>query len=332
MGGLSKLALAGVFAAMAAQQARAADLFGAPADPDPISLEQPSELGSGWYLRADGGIGQDTLKGLGAKPNLAAWSIDLGGGYKFNNWLRADLNLDMRKIQNAGTSTQTLNGSQIICPTGTAGGNNALQTLSSGPGGATITELDGSKVTYAANSQIGYVWDPILGTCSQATNTQTRAMSLLLNGYVDIGTWSGFTPYVGAGVGVARLQTDATVNYINNANGTLYAPTAAQWTETTGTPLVWVNSAGQFVTPVNPGTNTTVAISTPPAWNRHNSGVKYNFAWNVMAGVAYAISDRANLDIGVRYLNMGNLQFLPGGPSTPYTAKEVRIGLRYQID
>lgn len=33
-----------------------------------------------------------------------------------------------------------------------------------------------------------------------------QALSLMMNGYVDLGTWYGFTPYVGAGVGAAFLR------------------------------------------------------------------------------------------------------------------------------
>ncbi|MAA98141.1 MAG: agglutinin [Stappia sp.] len=32
-------------------------------------------------------------------------------------------------------------------------------------------------------------------------------LTMLVNGYIDIGTWAGFTPYVGAGIGVSRVST-----------------------------------------------------------------------------------------------------------------------------
>ncbi|MBZ9936666.1 porin family protein [Mesorhizobium sp. BR1-1-16] len=40
------------------------------------------------------------------------------------------------------------------------------------------------------------------------------AWTFLANGYVDIGTWSGFTPYVGAGIGTSYLQT-TDIGYLN---------------------------------------------------------------------------------------------------------------------
>ncbi|MCW5682626.1 MAG: porin family protein [Xanthobacteraceae bacterium] len=47
---------------------------------------------------------------------------------------------------------------------------------------------------------------PGLGGITNDT-TNLRSMTLLVNGYVDMGTWWGITPYVGAGVGAAYLST-----------------------------------------------------------------------------------------------------------------------------
>jgi opacity protein-like surface antigen len=52
--------------------------------------------------------------------------------------------------------------------------------------------------------------------------TRLDALSLLANVYIDLGTWGGFTPYVGAGAGVtylrARDYTDTSVLPVNNVN------------------------------------------------------------------------------------------------------------------
>ena len=338
----AELAVAALAATAFASSARAADWLQNIVQPEPVAnISEPVELGTGWYLRGDAGAGFDSVPGIAPKPSLSGWSIDLGAGYQVNQWLRFDVGLNMRKPQNYSYQTQTINGQQIICPSGSAGGNNALQTLGSGSNGVTITELNGTQDPYAANQQIGYVWDPILGTCHQNTSTSLNTMALLLNGYVDLGTWAGFTPYVGAGAGVARLASSASVNYYNNATGTLYAPTAGQWQETTGTPLVWVNANGQMLNvgqgggaypPVDPNTGKLIAISTAPNWNIKQNSTRYNFAWALMAGVAYSLSPHAKLDVGFRYLNMGANQYFPGGPSSQVTAKEVKVGLRYMID
>ena len=46
----------------------------------------------------------------------------------------------------------------------------------------------------------------------------TDTLTVLVNGYVDFGTWYGFTPYLGAGVGISYLRTgDYTVASLGNA-------------------------------------------------------------------------------------------------------------------
>jgi opacity protein-like surface antigen len=38
-------------------------------------------------------------------------------------------------------------------------------------------------------------------------STRVDAVSVLANAYIDLGTWAGFTPYVGAGVGASYLRS-----------------------------------------------------------------------------------------------------------------------------
>ncbi|WP_026792687.1 outer membrane protein [Pleomorphomonas oryzae] len=69
---------------------------------------------------------------------------------------------------------------------------------------------------------------------------------------------------------------------------------------------------------------------------------KWNFAWALMAGVEYPLSDRLSLDLGYRYLNLGDAQTgsvtaNPGGAVTHINyediqAHEVRLGLRYYLN
>lgn len=69
---------------------------------------------------------------------------------------------------------------------------------------------------------------------------------------------------------------------------------------------------------------------------------KWNFAWALMAGVEYPISDRLSLDLGYRYLNLGDAETgtvtaNPGGAVTKIKyediqAHEVRLGLRYYLN
>lgn len=319
MSRLGKWALAAVTIASLSDGALAADWLSNLVNPAPEAMidptpAEPAELGTGWYLRGDGGVGTDNIPNFINKPNMSSWSIDLGAGYQVNNWFRVEAALDMRKVQNQAKSTSTINGAPIYCPNGL----NAL---------------------FNANNQVvGYVWGGSgTPTCNQVSSASAQSAALLLNAYIDLGTWKGFTPYVGAGVGVARIASSYSVNYYNASNGQLWAPTAGQWTRSPPDEPQWWNYLGngqwqQIATPTDPITGAPVSDATPPNWNHKWSATKYNFAWNVMAGAAYAISDHAKLDVGFRYLNLGSVQFIANGPTANYTAKEVKVGLRYMLD
>jgi opacity protein-like surface antigen len=58
---------------------------------------------------------------------------------------------------------------------------------------------------------------PVAGTtCVSSDSTSYSALLLLANAYVDIGTWHGITPYVGAGIGGAWIKWDELTNSIEN--------------------------------------------------------------------------------------------------------------------
>ncbi|HUH48915.1 MAG TPA: outer membrane protein [Mycoplana sp.] len=57
-------------------------------------------------------------------------------------------------------------------------------------------------------SQIGSNCPVGGGSCDLTHDTGFDAISVMANGYVDLGTYAGFTPYVGAGVGSTNIQWD----------------------------------------------------------------------------------------------------------------------------
>jgi len=142
----------------------------------PVVEHKPA---GGWYLRGD--IGYDFYKvgsfqqaGVtAASGSFISESIDrnghigVGAGYEFNNWFRADATFEVRGTEGFAGVDRYL----FDC---TAAG------LSSGScsGGGIITRNN--------------MWRGSLTT-----------QAVFLNAYVDIGTWYGFTPFVGGGVGVA---------------------------------------------------------------------------------------------------------------------------------
>lgn len=114
------------------------------------------------------------------------------------------------------------------------------------------------------------------------------AWSGLVNAYVDLGTWYGFTPYVGAGIGASYLTT-------SNVR-TVSAPTA-----------------------------------------EYDGDGTWNFAWALMAGTSFRMTENLLLDINYRYMNLGDAKsdtiptFTSPLEYNDIEAHEVRVGLRYNL-
>jgi opacity protein-like surface antigen len=67
------------------------------------------------------------------------------------------------------------------------------------------------------------------GALQPQYSAKVTALSLLANVYIDLGTWAGFTPYVGAGAGVSRLTSETYVDTGQTAqSNTITGPGKAQ--------------------------------------------------------------------------------------------------------
>jgi opacity protein-like surface antigen len=305
MGRLTTIATLGLFAACAAAPAGAADLLKYNYQPQGEFTETPVELGTGWYLRGDAGWTQD--KGGQLSPDVAgslkqnAWQIDVGVGYKWNSWFRTDLTFGFHKMQDFGRT-----GAKVTCPY-------ALQGLST---------QDDKPI------QLGYLWDAQKETCSPVESASMRRQELMLNGYFDLGTWYGVTPYVGAGVGVARLTTSGSLQYYKTSDNTVYNPDLTP----TGTfPHLWIDVNGNLIVP-----QPSLAFAKQD-WTRRINASSYNFAWALMGGVAIDLTSRAKLDLGYRYLNLGKFTSATSpvtgqSVTTTLSSQEVRVGFRYMVD
>lgn len=123
---------------------------------------------------------------------------------------------------------------------------------------------------------------------SDDVTAKISALDILMNGYLDLGTWYHLSPYIGAGAGAAQTR---------------------------------VFDYESAVAPPFTG-----GLSKP----------KWNFAWAFMAGVAYALSTNTIVDVGYRYLNIGDLKSETDsfGDMTfkNVAAHEVRVGLRWSFD
>jgi opacity protein-like surface antigen len=131
--------------------------------------------------------------------------------------------------------------------------------------------------------------------------------TFMLNGYLDLGTWSGITPYVGAGIGVAQ-------NHFHKYSGTV----------TCVLPTCGDTSGATY--PLGPQAPTFI-----PARMTHE------LAWAIMAGAAVDVAPGLKVDVGYRYMNIGqpHTKLDPYGVGTKLKdqeAHEVRIGLRWALN
>lgn len=130
----------------------------------------------------------------------------------------------------------------------------------------------------------------------------------MANAYVDLGTWYGFTPYVGAGVGAARI----TITGFRD-DGLIYQSCA-------------------------------IGSCAFPSTAYAEDASKWNFAWAVHAGLTYKVTQAMSIDLGYRYIDLGNAttgatrafdgSFSNGGPFTfnHIYSHDVKLGVRWMLD
>lgn len=242
----------------------------------PPPVEAPEYTGTianvdGWYIRGDLGynVGVD-----GGDPTSRAFdftsattttnvfdkgrfsndfTLNAGGGYQFNDFLRSDLTLDYFKTNFKGR-------------------------------GAWETCAPGGDVSCRYNNQ------------------DMTALGLLVNGYVDLGTYAGFTPYLGAGAGMSYVKWGDVNKYLACRGG--------------------CDDANQDMLA--------------------NEGVDgWRFTYALMAGTSYDLTDKLKLDVGYRFsqIDSGGMFKFNGyesalgafgdkGKDKGFTRHEIRTGLR----
>ena len=248
-----------------ATQAFAADLYEPPIveAPPPVTYEQEVvEDYGGWYIRGDLDYHYSTFKGADyitygvtccGLPVPGTGSFDFGE-LKGAFSVGAGVGYQLNKYLRADLTVDYLFGSEFTGQT------------SGVCGGLPCTSSDGSSYS---------------------------AFLTLANAYVDLGTWHGFTPYVGAGIGGAYVKWDD----LNN---------------------------------------TIAGVTTV-----HAGAKNMRFAYALMAGTSYCVTDRIKLDVGYRYSRVSGGRMFELAPVTGPGAgpgfdeglniHEGRAGLRYQF-
>ena len=128
---------------------------------------------------------------------------------------------------------------------------------------------------------------------------------VLANAYVDLGTWWCVTPFIGAGVGGARVAINGFTDQGVALNGGV------------GPALAGLAYADNFS--------------------------KWNFAWAVHAGLAYRVTPNFTVELAYRYLDMGDgltgdLRTFDGtnninNPTTfkNITSHDLKLGVRWDL-
>jgi opacity protein-like surface antigen len=225
-------------ASLLSSMASAADM---PIAPPPMYAPPVADFG-GWYLRGDIGFSNQSVGSI-RKSDAAAYSqvnsltettnvdtggiFDVGAGYRFNNWFRADVTAQYRGKANF-TGTDVFSASAYGVP---------------------YSGID----NYSANKS---------------------EFLFLANGYVDLGTWWCVTPFVGAGIGAARVNISGLTD--------------------TGAVNPYV-SAGP-----------TIANGVFPSYATAANGSKWNFAWALHAGLAYQVTPNMAIELAYSYVNLGS--------------------------
>lgn len=119
---------------------------------------------------------------------------------------------------------------------------------------------------------------------SISAHSNTKSQAVMLNGYFDFNTGTAFTPYVGAGLGYARLKNTFSLK--------------------------------------GDGLDGSISKS------------KGNFAWQVGAGVSYAVNSNVDIDLAYRFMDYGKVKHdLGDGDNLKVKQRgnEFSLGVRYNF-
>lgn len=177
------LALIGVATLAQGSAALAADYS------PPIFVEEaaeeykPVEIGSGWYLRGD--VGYDFSNTYDRMERSGEYGVDtkpfsgsVGMGYHFNDYFRGELNAGI--LPSADFIREDAIASCV-------GDERVLRT-----------DDDGNELI---------VLEEAYRNCAQTSEVSLKAYDIMANAFVDLGTYAGITPYVGAGVGAMYVKS-----------------------------------------------------------------------------------------------------------------------------
>ena len=274
-----------------------------------------------WYFRFDAGIG--TIN----KPDISQSGYQYGGLISGNEYTGNNT---------GGNGFAGLTGPELqdLDPTQYSSDFSNLSTFGGGVGyylgggfrlDATVEKRSNDQVytgnaedwdSYGFDGSGNYITD--LNGAGAAVDTRTTltvsdrtdvdGTIWMANAYYDIGTYRGFTPYVGAGIGFI-------------------------WNQLSRTHSTTVQSCDNETTPGCTGGATVYENEESTEANT------ISLAAAAMAGFSYQVSDITSVDIGYRYLYLGGTNFAMSINDAESRVEigdqhvhQVRAGLRFDVN
>jgi opacity protein-like surface antigen len=177
-------------------------------------------------------------------------------------------------------------------------------------GDITLNQRFGGRFHGATNGAIAC--DGVsAGACSSMSDQKFNSTEIMANAYLDLGKYGHVTPYIGGGVGVARVAF-SDYNLMRNCTSVV-----ATNTHCPGYAGVAVNNATS---------NQTFAGAS-----------SWNLAWNLQTGVQMDIADNVTLDLGYKYTRINKVKMTNDpNPGIFHNAKslgfhDARVGLQYHF-
>lgn len=203
-----------------------------------LPVTKPVEIGTGWYLRGDLGY---SVRTKGGANTFRVFNPGPPASYGTNIFTTSGIDSDWSGSAGIGYSFTDYLRADVTLDYST--GQFSGTTASAGPCAGLLA-----------------------GQCASVDTQAYEQYGFMANAYVDLGTFAGFTPYVGAGAGVARV-----------AWGTLIGDQSCV------SVLGNLCTGGAAIDSVNPGLDS------------------WRFTYALMAGMSYDVSKNLKLDLGYRY-------------------------------
>jgi opacity protein-like surface antigen len=235
----------------------------------------PVEVGSGWYLRGDIGyiVSQDTGR----------YTYSISDGVNSGNSSFNSASLDNDFTFGVGVGYQFNEWFRADATVDGFRSDFSGSTRSASP-----------CSTDAAFDDTG---------CRSSDSADMSAISVMANGYVDLGTYAGFTPYVGAGLGFSYVSWSDLGSKYYCVDGGAACPDSLVGSSSMGGESDW------------------------------------RFTYALMAGAAYDLTNNWKVDVGYRYKQIDNGDMFSWasdglsikGKDSDLSQHEIRVGLRYEI-